>query len=293
MEKALIYYGYPSCIDKKYDTDYAVKKFSEFDIVVFPGSKKGFKSIENTSHEDHEKSKYIIKNLNNKKFGYIACGNRPGIDSCWNDNEIKAIIDQWKIMGVNGIFLDEFGKDYKNTDLRQSEIINTVKHNNFNIIINLWNTAELLERPDLNINSDDYYLLESFIFRNNGEITQYQEKDNIFQKISDSVDLRNSTGIKIITYNTFGNDSDIVYDEFISTLDSLNNFISADATGIAKRDYYIYDTEIIDYAPKDYDFAKNFRIKHFLSKYSRSDRKDIYVQWKKDKFGGKPTDIKI
>ncbi|BBE30781.1 hypothetical protein OSSY52_09220 [Tepiditoga spiralis] len=292
MKKALIYYGYPSCINEYYDINKAINSFKNYDLIVFPGSKRSFKSIEFESHEDHEKSKTIIKNLKNESFGYIACGNRD-FDSHWTLKEINKLINLWKEMGVYGIFLDEFGNDYGNDDDRRKQIIDLVHENKLSVIMNVWNPDDVFKNLKTSTWKSDYYLLESFSFYANGEVTLYQTEEMIFERIIKLQEYKKKYDFQILGIDTFGFDFEIIKEEFLNTSLKLANFLSLDAYGVSKKDYHILDTKLIDFNLKNMNFNKTFKLKKSFGKYKRTDLKGKYIKWKNGKFGGIPIEIKI
>lgn len=292
MKKALIYYGYPSCVNESYDINKAINSFKSYDLIVFPGSKRSFKSIEFDTHEDHEKSKTIFKNLKNESFGYIACGNRE-FDSHWSLEEIQTLIKLWKEMEVYGIFLDEFGNDYGNDDERRKQIIDLVHKNNLPIIINSWSPDDVFKNLKTTLWKNDYYLLESFSFYANGEVTLYQTEEMIFERILKLQEYKKKYDFQTLGVDTFGFDFKITKKEFLDTSTKLANFLSLDAYGVSKKDYHILDTKLIEFELTDMHLNKTYKLKKSFGKYKRTDLKGKYIKWKNGKFGGVPIEIKI
>jgi hypothetical protein len=149
-----IYYGYPSLINNAGgDLNKAVEEFARFNLIVLGDG------LWKDTHTDNSNTKTIISGLLQKKrlvFGYVDLG-----VSTHNLSEelLKQYISGWKKMGVNGIFFDDAGFDYKVTRERQNMVISYCRSLNLSVFMNAWEPDDVL--PVLT--EKDYYLAESFL----------------------------------------------------------------------------------------------------------------------------------
>lgn len=137
FEKVLIYYGYPIAITSAWSVDEAVLVYKDYDVVVF-----GDEYFE-PDHEVYAQTAAIMQKLTEsypkvKKTGYVPIGGSEGANLTMA--ELKRRVDLWQALGVQGIFLDEFGYDYGVTRERQNEIIAYVKNFGLFVFVNSWNT---------------------------------------------------------------------------------------------------------------------------------------------------------
>ncbi|MCK5073606.1 MAG: hypothetical protein KAQ98_09290, partial [Bacteriovoracaceae bacterium] len=168
-----------------------VKFLNQYDIVVMPGG------LENPGHGDHANSAYILKNVKSsvELFGYIAIG----YTNSFSIEEIKKKIDLWKRMRVDGIFLDEAGFDYWDSDAemrkRQSEAVNHAHKNGLRVFLNAWNPDDLFVKQSdnpLKVDKNDYALLESYIFSFAGplDFRDYEKKIRGFRHGKDKFGIQ-------------------------------------------------------------------------------------------------------
>ncbi len=161
----LIYYGYPSLINGAKTVSEAVDTFKLYEYIVLGDG------LSQESHGDHQKTAQIIsdnKMQNSKVFGYIDAGITTQKLSI---PEIQMRVDSWKSMGVAGIFLDDFGFDFRVSRDRQNKIIDYVHEKELQVIVNAWNsddvfsiTSSTLNRDakSSHLNENDFFLLESY-----------------------------------------------------------------------------------------------------------------------------------
>ena len=181
FEKVCIYYGYPVGIGNTWSVAGAVAIYKGYDIVVFGDT------YELPEHEVYSETVEILKQLaeeapETRCVGYIPIGALEETEySGLTMQELKRRVDLWAKIGAKGIFLDEFGFDYKVTRERQNEIVKYVHDKKMFCIANSWNTSyvfsslpikvDWIEGFDPNpnclppeINSGDYSLLENFFY---------------------------------------------------------------------------------------------------------------------------------
>lgn len=173
-----VYYSYPNSINGVYDNTKAAAIFAEFDQVVF-GS-----GIEDSSHGAHADTLDIMAKMKALKpsieiYGYIPMG-QLDTDPKLTDDQMKVKADKWKLMGATGIFLDEYGYDYKVTRASQNNVGNYIHSIGMNFIANSWELSYVFSAQNVyldwinwngNINNlapvigpNDYYLFESMFF---------------------------------------------------------------------------------------------------------------------------------
>ncbi len=134
-ETLLIYYGFPSSINATFAVPLAAAEFGRYDhIVLGNGIQDGPGDL--TPHPDHQNTIDIISHpatTNTRFYGYIDVGvstqNLPIV-------EINRRIASWQAMGVDGIFLDDFGYDFGVTRERQNEAVNGAHALNLPVIAN-------------------------------------------------------------------------------------------------------------------------------------------------------------
>lgn len=170
-----IYYGWPSLVNGAQNNNAAATVFGEYDVVVFN------QGLEEPPHGDHVKTKEIIQllhaNHTTKVFGYI---NGPQWNTSWSVTNMPPVnwqghLDLWVAMGVDGIFIDEFGYDWGTTRVAQNAMLDAVHARGLPAFVNSWfidhtfSSAPDPVFPNGNPNSipshilaTDLYLLESF-----------------------------------------------------------------------------------------------------------------------------------
>lgn len=187
FRSAFIFYSYPTDLNGLYEVDLVVPVIGKYDLAVFGGE------LCEPNCEAHQDTIKIISQLNEsygtEVFGYVPIGcltpeEDPEIDvSNLTIDEIKTRILSWKEMGAKGIFLDEFGYDYRTTRERQNEIVDFCHANSLNVIANAWvtdhvfgtenyiveagNTPEHPGNPnnlECHLTEDDYIFFEHLMF---------------------------------------------------------------------------------------------------------------------------------
>ena len=187
FRSALIFYSYPTDLNGLYEVDLVVPVIGQYDLAVFGGE------LCEPDCEAHQDTIKIISQLNEsygtEVFGYVPIGcltpeEDPEIDvSNLTIDEIKTRILSWKEMGARGVFLDEFGYDYRTTRERQNEIVDFCHENSLQIIVNAWeldhvfgtenyiveagNTPEHPGNPnnlECHLTEDDYMFFEHLMF---------------------------------------------------------------------------------------------------------------------------------
>lgn len=109
-----------------------------------------------------------------KIFGYINLGG----DELPSVEKLKSEIDRIRDNGWYGVFMDQFGYDFKETRRRQNEIVDYAHEQGLKCFVNAWfiddalgNEVDPLHNPNgevTHLGSGDWYLLESFYVGNDG-----------------------------------------------------------------------------------------------------------------------------
>jgi len=138
-----IYYGWPSLINgSRGNIARATAEFEKCDITVLGDE------IEHATHGDHSAAESIINALRQTEkevFGYVDLGvatqNLP-------ISSIQAYADEWRAMGVSGIFLDDAGYDYGVTRARQNVIVDYIHDSGMKVFMNAWGVDDALSDTD-------------------------------------------------------------------------------------------------------------------------------------------------
>jgi hypothetical protein len=133
----LIYYSFPSTINGAATIADAAAEFGVYDYVVIgDGLQDG--PGDPLPHPDHANTVQIINHPNAAGtlfFGYIDLGvitnNHPL-------SEIERRVDAWQAMGIDGIFLDDFGYDYGVTRARQNAAVDYIHAQGLPVFANGW-----------------------------------------------------------------------------------------------------------------------------------------------------------
>lgn len=191
MEKVLLYYGYPIAINGAWSVENAVNIYKNYDITVFGDE------YNNPAHDTYSDTIAIFKKLRETSpktriVGYVPIGQDPGWeDSNLTMDQLKQRVDWWAVMGVDGIFLDEYGYDYYVTRERQNEIVAYCKAKGFFIFANSWSIEYVFSSEPIKLDwltdfepnpkglsplldENDYYLYENLFYT-----TEKQEDNSI------------------------------------------------------------------------------------------------------------------
>lgn len=162
----LIYYGYPSLINGASTLGQAAATLAEYDYVVLGDT------LELSTHPDHANTIAILANpvmSHTTVFGYIDLGVTTQDLSI---AEIESRVDDWKAMGVTGIFLDDFGYDFGVTRDRQNTIVDYIHSQGQVVAANAFDPDDAFgdqvnatDNPSgtaTALTSSDFYLYESY-----------------------------------------------------------------------------------------------------------------------------------
>ena len=184
-------YGSLDNINNKGNVDESIKVLSNFPYVICaePGDLYGA-------------GRRVVDGIKNKVkiFGYINMGETPRIKI----SKLKKQIDRIAATGYYGVFIDQFGYDFKETRARQNEIVKYAHDNGLVCFVNAWFIDDALGSAyDKNYNplaektalrKGDWYLLESYMMNNSGYDSY---SDNIFEKSKKAKIYKKYTEINI------------------------------------------------------------------------------------------------
>lgn len=194
-----VYYGYPIALNGLYNVDAVIAAISKYDIWVCGDT------YQHPTQEVYASTVQIIKGVRakgTKVYGYVPMG-----FSQTNAQKIEGI-DQWHDIGVDGIFLDEYGFDYQVTRAQQIVIVDYAHSRGLPICANAFifedavcdNINELVFPSNdfryqnfaaMNPNnlpsphkSGDSYLIENFVYNYLGPANKFdvQERNDLIAK---------------------------------------------------------------------------------------------------------------
>lgn len=137
LKKLLVYYGYPISFKGIYTNQGVIDEIGNNYKYWVVGDGLG-----NAAHEEYVSTVEIVTGVRAKGvkvYGYVPIGQST---SNLTMAQIQARIDEWTVVGVDGIFLDEFGFDYQNTRTRQVDAVNYVKSKGLPYCANAWTVED-------------------------------------------------------------------------------------------------------------------------------------------------------
>lgn len=262
----LIYYGYPIAYKSMWEPTQVISEISATYKYWVVGH-----TYQDPSHEEYDSTVQIMQGVRAngvKLYGYIPLGT-----SSYNYSlaQITTIVDQWKAIGVDGIFLDEYGYDYGVTRQRQIDVVNMVHSKGLPVCANAWVFEEfvsdtlaetgwpagdwkyerwLVNNPN-NLPSPkqpgDSYLIENFCYDNLGPTNVWYTQERCANVRS----LATAKNVDLWAVAVFGEmfpgilDTDKLGN--LSTLEKVGEYISANA--------FLFDIEIV--GSGGYSFGSN------------------------------------
>jgi hypothetical protein len=190
LKRMMLNYGEPLAINGGNRTiSAAAQIYAQHDIVVW--SQAPCVSPSDSSYEDTQALGAMIKELNPaiEIFVYVPIGYIPDWQGrLYSTAEVIAQVDLiTPIPWATGVFLDEYGYDYRVSRDRQNAIVKHCHDNGLNVIANSWSTSYCFSNQDIyldwvdnydgtygfhgnpsnlatELNSGDYYLFETFFW---------------------------------------------------------------------------------------------------------------------------------
>lgn len=140
-ERLVIYYSIPTGVNSLFSVERAAQLFSRWDLIVFG------QPLQDAGNADHANTVAVIARIHElhpgaKLFGYVSCSVANGASAALTDAQIRAQVDAWEDMGVDGMLLDEFGFDYDVPRTRQNMVIDHVHDAGLVCLINAWVQAD-------------------------------------------------------------------------------------------------------------------------------------------------------
>lgn len=157
----------------------AVNELANCGLVVFGDG------LQSPTHPAYYNAQLIMYGLAEKSiplFGYVDAG---VITQNLSLSEAETRITQWQTMGVNGIFLDDFGFDFGTSRSRQSAFLDLVHSKGLQAFINAYNPDDVFGDKNENglsaspkVAADDLYLAENWLYADDQytSLAEWQEK---------------------------------------------------------------------------------------------------------------------
>ena len=265
LQELLVYYGYPISYKGLNDVAAIVTDISFYKYWVCGDG------YSNPGHPEYATTVAIIQGVRSagtKVYGYVPIGqSTQGLSV----SVIQSRIDEWFNIGVDGIFLDEFGFDYGNTRAKQIQIVNHVRSLGLPLCANTWTAQDFLAdnvselpwgsgdwrynnfvtyNPDnlpLLRDKKDSMLMENFCFDHNGPMGVF----DVQELCSLTTALAASKSINIWALAVFGESAPGVPD--VTKLGSSGNLTNAGAYIAANA--YIYGITVV--GTGGYSFGSN------------------------------------
>lgn len=222
MKNLGIFYGWPTAINGVHNIDWdnrvqlASAEIAKYDRMILG------ETLEDPEHGDHENTKTIIATVHaggtgTQIFGYICTGTCGGANP--SSTVINANIDQWKAMAVDGVFLDEAGFDFNqtqapdanaNTRARLVSALNHAHSLGLKVMVNAWNADDIFVAEASNpapFNAGDSFLLESYLYQTTNDNLSIKVSDQSFNdfRIRANKALNNKpSGVEIWAVSTTG-----------------------------------------------------------------------------------------
>lgn len=202
----LIYYGYPSSLNyptNQWDMKEAVKDFGRYDYAVLGDG------LWDGEHPDHANTLTLLHSpatVNTTFFGYVDLGVYTQNHSA---GTIQRQVDAWQSMGVDGIFLDDFGYDFGTSRARQNAAVDYVHERGMPVVANGFRVDEVFGRlgddDPPHLNGSDYYLYESH------QITSHRRgpfiaEEDWQEKATKLRAFQREIGFEIFSVTTIGED---------------------------------------------------------------------------------------
>ena len=213
LKTLLIYNAYPRSINQGGAGTFAgaSAELGQYDYLVLGGEH------EKPYHWDYANTVAILAHPdldNTAVFGAIDAGVNSANHTM---DEIKTRVDEWKVAGATGIYLDYFGYNWGTSRARQNEAVDYVHSQGMPVLANAFFPADAFGDavdPTYNsagvsthLDSTDFYLYEAHQFMGG----QIYAGFIWYNKANEIKGYQDETGFKVFSYTT--NDEANVYDE--------------------------------------------------------------------------------
>lgn len=194
----LMYLGKPAYINGSASVEEAVGHFIKYEHVILGANAE---EVSNINHQDALTIIQKAKSLRGVKFyGYIDMGVAGRTLS-----EIQVKINQWRNLGVDGIFCDHFGYDSGISRAKQNQILDSIHQYNMPAMLSAANPDQIFSdvgdatyNPDWvapNIEAGDIYFFDSFAVDTRNGV--YSSVSLLMTKLNKLIAYRNELGISI------------------------------------------------------------------------------------------------
>lgn len=255
LSPLLIYYGFPIAYKGLWVRNAVISEIAANFTHWVVGH-----TYQEPTHESYADTVAIVQGvraLGVKVYGYIPLG----VSSYnYTQNQMRTHTDQWAAIGVDGIFLDEFGFDYGNTRARQKAIVDYVHSKSLVVVANAWTVYDFSADniSELPFPSNDWrytnyatgnpanialtrlptdvYLVENFCFDNTapGNMFDVQERCEMVRSVA------TAKNFVVWALAVFGESTPGVLDSSLlgnsGTLENAGAYISANA--------FLYDFKV-------------------------------------------------
>lgn len=229
-KELLIYYGWPSAINRTFSVPAAAEELGRYDYVILGDG------LQNPSHGDHANTISILAHpsmAGTKVFGYIDLGVATQNLSL---STIEQYVYAWKATGADGIFYDDYGYDFGVSRQRQNAAVDFAHAAGMPVVANSWVPADAFDDavdPTANpaglpthLGPSDLYLFESHVIK----VGQYAPETEWRTKAEQLAYYQGELGFGILSITT--NSPADAYSEtkFFDSWDAANLY-GHDATG--------------------------------------------------------------
>ena len=256
LNPLLIYYGYPIAYKGLWDVSAVVADITANYKYWVVGH-----TYQDPLHEEYASTVSIIQAV--RAAGVVVYGYIPLGTTSYNYtiSQIGDIADQWTAIGIDGIFLDEYGFDYGNSRQRQIDAVTVIHAKSLPVCANAWVAEEFMcdTLTETGWNTDDWryvrwveknptdlaspmalgdsYLIENFCYDHLGPVSIWDAQE----RVAHIRQLATDKGASLWAVAVFGETTpgyvDIGKLGSLGTLQQCGEYISANA--------YLYDIGIV------------------------------------------------
>lgn len=245
--RLLIYYGTPVGVNHVWNEDKSAKIFAQYDYIILG------EDLNDPTHVHHRSTQRIINKVRDLHptvmfFGYI---NADMLEEQLPLHELVKHIENWQLLGADGILIDCMGYDFFVTRERQNAIIDEVHKRGMPVLVNAWDPDDVMGNgydPQFNPNllpsklgQGDYYLLEKFLL----PYDVYDEEnpslfaEGFLAKMNKALGYRINLGVKLLSvsridYNQITEESLM---KFFKMNEAMAFVFSLDGYGVSSVEY--------------------------------------------------------
>ncbi len=265
LKSLLVYYGIPSAYKGLPTTTSIVSEISANCSYWVVGA--GFQDPGDVNYANTVSIIQGVRDEGVNVYGNIPIGLGAGTPS-YTVSQITAMVDQWKTIGVDGIYLDQYGFDFGTDRQRQVDIVNYIHNQDLSVCANCtlvqeylcdtlaqtgWSSGDIeYTRWQLRNPSDtpsparagDSYMMDDFCYAEYGPSDMWSTQE----RASLAAQLAPAKQVDIWALSVFGETSPGIVDTSklgnLATLSMVGEYISANA--------YMYDVTVLGSAGQSY-----------------------------------------